>query len=440
MIVIQLANLSLVLGARRIFSDLSWAIQHDHKIGLIGPNGAGKSSLFKLITGEYSPEPGGAITRGRGVSVGYLPQQPETFQGQSVFESALAGNPRWEEIRQALHDVEERMGQPETYNQPKALARALELQQRLLEEYRVLDGDTYPGRVRQLLLGLGLEQEDFDKPVESLSGGQKKLVGLARLLLLRPSVLLLDEPDNHLDLNGKAYLERLIREYPGAVVIISHDRYLLDAAVTHITELEDGRLTTFAGDYTAFTDDKLIRLARQEELYRVQQREVGRLEAAIKRYAIWAKVYDNEKFAIRARSIQNRLDKLPRIDKPVTERRRMELELSGWRGSNKVLEIKGVEKSYGDQPVLRGDRDSAAPRRPGRADRRQRSRQVGAAAPGAGPGAARRRRDHRRSQRALRLLRPGARDPRPGNELDRHRAARHPGGRFDERGPRRLVP
>ncbi len=138
------------------------------------------------------------------------------------------------------------------------------------------------------------------------------------------------------------------------MVIISHDRYLLDAVVTHITELEDGKLTTFAGDYSLFILDKEEKLARQAELYHVQQREIGRIEAAIKRYAIWAKVYDSEKFAKRAKAIQNRLDKMERIDRPTLERRRMELALSGWRGSTKVLELIGLKKSFGASSPLRG--------------------------------------------------------------------------------------
>jgi len=185
-----------------------------------------------------------------------------------------------------------------------------------------------------------------------LSGGQKKLVGLAQLLLTRPDVLLLDEPDNHLDLAGKEFLERFIQEYSGAVVIISHDRYLLDAVVTHITEIEDGQLITFEGDYSSFIMDKQQRLARQNELYHVQQRQVARIEAAIKRYAIWAKTYDSEKFAKRAKAIQNRLDKMDRIDRPTLERRRMELRLRGWRGSQKVLEFKKVSKAFDDRVVL----------------------------------------------------------------------------------------
>ena len=154
-----------------------------------------------------------------------------------------------------------------------------------------------------LLLGLGLTEADFSKPIGTLSGGQKKLVGLARLLLARPAVLLLDEPDNHLDLAGKTFLEGLIRDYPGAVVLVSHDRYLLDAVVTHIAEIEDGRLTTFNGDYSNYVIDKEARLARQEELYQIQQRSIARMEAAIKRYAQW--VVFNDKFASRLRATRS---------------------------------------------------------------------------------------------------------------------------------------
>jgi ATP-binding cassette subfamily F protein 3 len=190
-----------------------------------------------------------------------------------------------------------------------------------------------------------------------LSGGQKKLVGLARLLLAKPSVLLLDEPDNHLDLSGKAYLERLIGEYPGAVVIVSHDRYLLDAAVTHITEIEDGKLTTFEGDYSSYMLDKEERLLRQQRMYSVQQREIHRLEISIKRLALWGKLYDNEKFIRRAQSMQKRLEKMDKIEKPLLERRKMDLQLNGWRGSNKVLELRGVDKFFGTNHLL-GDLNS----------------------------------------------------------------------------------
>ena len=354
MIQIQLSNITLVLGARRIFENLNWEIQTGQKIGLIGPNGVGKSSLFKLIEGEHVPELGGTVTRARSVSTGYLSQQPELDPTLTALDAALQGNPRVAEVYAELERVEASLGAPEVYGDERKLQRALERQHTLIEEYHALGGDGYPERVREILLGLGLAQSELTKPLSVLSGGQKKLVGLARLLLVRPDVLLLDEPDNHLDLPGKMYLERLIREYEGTVVMISHDRYLLDAAVTHIAELEDGKLSVFAGDYSSYVADKDLRLARQEELFHTQQHEIKRIEAAIKRFAIWGKIYDNEKFAAKAKSMQKRLDKMDKIEKPITDRRRMELTLNGWRGSNKVLELVSVSKSFGAKRVFSG--------------------------------------------------------------------------------------
>ena len=354
MIQIQLANISLVLGATHIFDNLSWEIQHEQKIGLIGANGAGKSSLYKLIVGEYAAEQGGSLTRARDLTVGYLAQTPELDLSQTALESAVDGNPRVAHVRSELVRVEESLGDPEVYGNERRLGRAIDKQQHLIEEYDALGGDTYEARVEEILLGLGLPSRDLSKPLSTLSGGQKKLIGLARLLLLHPDVLLLDEPDNHLDLPGKIYLEKLIRDYDGTVVIVSHDRYLLDAVVTHIAELEDGRMTVFEGDYSSYALDKEMRLARQAELYKVQQKEIGRLEAMIKRFAIWGKVYDNEKFAKKAKTMQKRLDKMDKMDKPVIERRKMDLNLRGYRGSNKVLELDGVKKAFGTHHVFNG--------------------------------------------------------------------------------------
>jgi ATP-binding cassette, subfamily F, member 3 len=351
MISISLANATLILGAKTIFKNLAWEIQHDQKIGLIGPNGAGKSSLFKLITGEYIPEPGGAIARAKGVTVGYLPQEPIFDPAVPAFQLTLDGNPRVAILERSLVDLEAQLGDPSVYQDENALYRVLELHEKILSEYDSLGGSSYQQRVHALLRGLGLPLEDIYKPVGMLSGGQKKLIGLARLLLANPDVLLLDEPDNHLDLPGKAYLESLIRNYSGAVVLISHDRYILDAVVTHIAEIEDGRLTTFTGNYTEFIIDKQERMARAEELFQIQQRTISRMELALKRYLQWVQVSD--KFASRVRSMETRLEKVKRLDRPILDYRRMGLELNGWRGSNNVLELVNVKKSY-DRPLLAG--------------------------------------------------------------------------------------
>jgi ATP-binding cassette subfamily F protein 3 len=350
MISITVSNATLILGAHTIFHDLSWEVQHDQKIGLIGPNGAGKSSLLKLITGEHTPEKGGIVIKAKGVTPGYLPQHPEFDPQRPAISLALEGNPRLLEVEAELQRVETKLGDPEVYNNSKALERTLDAQHKLLEEFEALGGLNYESWVRELLRGLGLPDSDFDKPVAALSGGQKKLVGLAQLLLARPSVLLLDEPDNHLDMPGKAYLEKLIIDYPGAVVIISHDRYLLDACVTHISEIEDGRISTFIGNYTEYIVDKEERLARQEELYQIQQREIARLEMALKRYKQW--VIINDKFASRMHAMEARIERIEKMDRPVLERRKMGLELNGWRGSNQVLEFVDVSKSFSHRSIL----------------------------------------------------------------------------------------
>ncbi len=352
MIALQLANVKLVLGAHVLFNGLSWEIQHDQKVGLIGPNGAGKSSLFKLMTAEYNPEPGGMITRARGISLGYLPQHPELPMDRTPIALAMEGNPRVAEVAASLQEVEASLGETGVYSNPGRLEKALARQQQLLEEYASFGGDGYSQRVHNLLISLGLPETDLEKPLSLLSGGQKKLVGLARLLMAAPSLLLLDEPDNHLDLPGKVYLEQLIREYPGAVVIISHDRYLLDACVTHIAEIEDGRLVCFSGDYSSYMLEKEERLARQQQMFEAQAHEIRRMQAAIKRLALWGKLYDNEKFAKRAKSMQIRLEKIEKIERPIMERKRMDLELNGWRGSSKVLELRGLAKAFGSRQVL----------------------------------------------------------------------------------------
>ncbi|HET9591076.1 MAG TPA: ABC-F family ATP-binding cassette domain-containing protein [Anaerolineales bacterium] len=350
MISITVSNATLILGSHTIFHDLYWEIQHDQKIGLIGPNGAGKSSLFKLITGEHSPEKGGAVIQAKGVTVGYLPQHPEFEPERTALALALEGNPRVAKIEEQLDQIESKLGDPEVYNNARTLERALDTQHKLLEEYESLGGMNYASRVRELLRGLGLPESDYEKPIGALSGGQKKLIGLARLMLSRPSVLLLDEPDNHLDMPGKAYLEKLIIDYPGAVVIISHDRYILDAIATHIAEIEDGRITTFNGNYTEYIIDKEERLARQEDLYQIQQREISRLEMALKRYKQWVQI--NDKFASRMHAMEARIERIEKIERPILERRRMDLTLNGWRGSNQVLELVEVSKSFQRTPDL----------------------------------------------------------------------------------------
>jgi len=345
MIAINLDKVSLTFLIEPLFTDISYEVHDDRCTGLIGPNGAGKSSLLKLLVGEISSDSGYVIRR-KGLSIGYLHQEPRLNPDHTVLQEALGASSELIKVEIELTQVENHLSDPNVYGDEKALSRSLTKQAGLLEEYSRLGGPSYQNRVRSTLISLGFKQSDLDLPVTVLSGGQKKLVGLAKLLITEPDLLLLDEPDNHLDLEGKKFLERTIRDYKGGVIIVSHDRYLLDLVVDEIVELEDGRLTRYPGNYSEYAYDKQLRLLRHEQLFKAQQKEITRLEQAAKRLLTWGKVYDNEKFIRRGRNILKRLDKIERIDKPILERKRMGLELAGWRGSNKVLEIKNLDKVF----------------------------------------------------------------------------------------------
>ena len=346
MIAVHLDAVSVTYIAKPVFTGLSWEIHDDRCVGLVGPNGAGKSTLLRLIAGQLTSDTG-FTKRKAGMTVGYLSQEPNFTPGHTVWEEARAASDKLTAINAALDRCERSMGDPAVYGDERALAKAVDEQARLLRQFEEAGGPAYEGRVRSTLIAMGFAPEtDFALPTDALSGGQKKLLGLAKLLILQPDLLLLDEPDNHLDLDGKAFLEQLIRGYKGGVVIISHDRYLLDVVADEIADLEDGRITVYPGNYSEFVFEKETRLLRQQQLFQAQQKEIDRLEQAAKRLLIWGRTYDNEKLIKRGKNIERRLERMERIDKPVLERRRMQLELSGWRGSNKVLNITALDKIF----------------------------------------------------------------------------------------------
>ena len=345
MIAVNLDKVSITYISDPVFENICWEIHDDRCVGLIGPNGSGKSTLLRLVYGELTSD-SGFIVRRKGLTIGYLEQEPRLDPTRTVLQEALSASTQIAQLESELAHLEAKLSEPAVYSQSKTLQRTLDQQARLLAEYTELGGPGYAGHVRSKLINLGFSENDFDLPSAALSGGQKKLLGLAKLLILQPDLLLLDEPDNHLDLEGKVFLERYILDYKGAVIIVSHDRYLLDLVVDEIVELEDGCLSHFPGSYSEYAYEKENLLARQQLRYQVQQKEINRLEQAAKRLLLWGKVYDNEKFSKRGRTILNRIDRLEREEKPVLERKRMGLELKGWRGSNKVLEINDLSKEF----------------------------------------------------------------------------------------------
>ncbi|HBX69863.1 MAG TPA: ABC transporter ATP-binding protein, partial [Chloroflexi bacterium] len=294
-----------------------------------------------------------------GLTVGYLPQEPNLNLENTLWAEVTSAHSELARVETELAQIEARLADPEVYGDEKRLARALDRQAHLLEEFTALGGPGFDGQVRALLLQLGFTETEFSLTIEVLSGGQKKLAGLAKLLITQPKLLLLDEPDNHLDLAGKDFLANFIRNYPGAVVIVSHDRYLLDLIADEIVDLDGGRLEVYPGNYSEYAFEKQTRLLRQQQMFQVQQKEVTRLEQSAKRLLMWGRTYDNVKFIRRGQNILKRIERMEKIDRPVLERKRMGLELSGWRGSNKVLEIAGLEKMFpltpGPSPLGRGE-------------------------------------------------------------------------------------
>jgi ATP-binding cassette subfamily F protein 3 len=349
--VARLDNVTQYFGGQLIFEKLAWEIYHDARIGLVGPNGAGKSSLLKLLAGVELPKSGSVFIR-RGVRVGYLPQEPEFDLTRTVIEEARDASPTLAALEREMERLAAQMGDPAIYNDERKLQRILDQHARAVAEFQDKGGLTFDNRVNATLRGLGFGDADFHLPMSALSGGQKKLVGLAKLLIEQPELLLLDEPDNHLDLNGKAFLEKLIADYAGAVVIVSHDRYLLDLVAEEIVELEDGTLTHYVGNYSEYAFEKKQRLLKQQQMYEIQQREIQRLEFSIRRLMGWG-AGQNEKFVRRARSMQKRLEKMDKVDKPHLQRKTMGVALAAQqRGSNKVLEINALRKSFDTNIVL----------------------------------------------------------------------------------------
>ncbi len=348
---LQLDHITVSYAVRTIFSDLSWAVQHRDRIGLIGPNGSGKSTLLKLIMGDVVPD-AGFITRARGLQIGYLPQDVLMPPDITLIEEAMTLPPRLAEIEEMLAHIEDRLGDPNVYGNDDKLARVLKQQEQLLESYEDLGGPQHASHVREILSSLGFDADDYELPAESLSGGQKKLVALTRLIAKRPDVLLLDEPDNHLDVEAKRRLETLLVNYDGAVIIVSHDRYLLDEVATEIAELEDGKLTIYKGNYTAYATERELQRLRQQQLYVAQQKEIARIEAAIKRFELWASMVVDERHIKQARSRRKMLKRMEangEIIEKVTERRQMGLQLNGWRGSTKALELKDLTMAFDNE-------------------------------------------------------------------------------------------
>ncbi len=355
MIVTDLAHVTRAHGDRTTFADLSWTIEDHARIGLIGPNGSGKSTLLRTIAGLEPPE-GGLVTRPRDLRIAYL-EQEQAPSDEVVMATLLGARPELVRIERDLAAVGARLADPAVAADMAALTGALEIQERLLHAFEQAGGPRLRNRAEGLLRELGIPRDHWDLPLAALSGGQRKLVGLAACLIGDPDLLLLDEPDNHLDLTRKETLERLLAEFAGAVVIVSHDRYLLDDTVERIGELEPtaggARLIVWQGNYSAYVVQKAIALRRQQQDYSSQQKEIARLEAAVKRFELWARLVVDERHIKQARNKQRQIDRMEKVERPVLERRRMALSFRPRiRGGAIAIRLEHAELALGGRPVI----------------------------------------------------------------------------------------
>jgi len=349
-LLIQAAGITHSFGGNRIFHDLSFEVREGDRVALIGENGTGKSTLFRIMARQLNPN-AGVVTYKRNLALGYLRQDSEVNPEQTLRQAVSSAGADLLTLEARMRALEARMATADA----TALTAVLDEYASCQERFDASDGYGHAARVATVLAGLGVAEERWDLPVGPMSGGERKMVGLARLLIEAPEVLLLDEPDNHLDLAGKAWLEGYIAAYRGAVAVISHDRYFLDRAVNRIFELEDGTIYPYVGGYTAYRAAKQERLIRQAQLYDQRQRELKVLKRSAEQLTEWAK--QNPKFAGRAQNRRRMLASeqadLAAIPTPVLNRERIRVDLEAQRGGALVLELRGVAKSYGDRAVLR---------------------------------------------------------------------------------------
>ncbi len=352
--ILRVSNITVAFGGRELYRDLSWSIGERDRVALVGPNGAGKSTLFKALLGELEPDRG-HVAMVAGFRIGHLPQDVDLAPGKSLIETAMIKPPELQATEAGLSEIEARLADPAVYGDAARLSRTLERHEALLADFERMNGARHASHVRELLAMLGFDAADYDRPNDALSGGQKKMVALVQLAAAAPDILLLDEPDNHLDMAGKQQLERFIHKYRGSVVIISHDRYLLDEIAGQTAELERGKLTIYHGNYSYYVNERQARRLRQQQQYVTQQKEIARLEAMIERFEAWARQVLSRKHMLAARQRRRMLEKMEErgeiIDK-VVDQRLMDFKVAGWRGSKKVLELKNVSMAFGDEPLF----------------------------------------------------------------------------------------
>ncbi|MBH0238341.1 ABC-F family ATP-binding cassette domain-containing protein [Methylobrevis albus] len=341
---IRLENISKQNSHRILFIEASASLLRGEKVGLVGPNGAGKTTLFRMITGEELPDEG-QVAVDRGTTVGYFNQDVGEMAGRSAAAEVMDGVGPVSEIAAELRDLEAAMADPDRLGEMDAIIeRYGEAQAR----YEELDGYALDGRAREVLAGLGFSQEMMDGDVGALSGGWKMRVALARILLMRPDVMLLDEPSNHLDIESLIWLEQFLKGFEGALMLTSHDRAFMNRIVNKIVEIDGGSLTSYSGDYEFYEQQRALAEKQQQAQFERQQAMLAKEIKFIERFKARAS---------HAAQVQSRVKKLDKIERVEPPRRRQTVSFDfppAPRSGEDVVSLKKVDKRYGSRTIYEG--------------------------------------------------------------------------------------
>ncbi|WP_316205703.1 ABC-F family ATP-binding cassette domain-containing protein [Bradyrhizobium sp. SZCCHNS1012] len=341
---IRLDNVSKQVGHQILFIEASAALQRGEKIGLVGPNGAGKTTLFRMISGREQPDEG-QVSIDRGVSIGYFNQDVGEMSGRSAVAEVMDGAGPVSSVAAELKELEAAMADPDRADEmDEIIARYGEV----LAQFEELDGYALDSRAREALAGLGFSEEMMDKDVGLLSGGWKMRVALARILLMRPDVMLLDEPSNHLDLESLIWLEHFLKGYEGALLMTSHDREFINRIINKVIEIDAGQLTTYSGDYDFYEQQRALNEQQQQAQYERQQAMLAKEIKFIERFKARAS---------HAAQVQSRVKKLDKIERVEPPKRRQTVAfdfLPAPRSGEDVVALKNVSKSYGSRRIYDG--------------------------------------------------------------------------------------
>ncbi|MBS1030113.1 ABC-F family ATP-binding cassette domain-containing protein [Gluconobacter cerinus] len=341
---IRLDNISKHNGQRVIFIEASAALLKGEKVGLVGPNGAGKSTLFRMITKQEEPDEGNVLTD-RGVTIGFFSQDVGEMSGHSAVAEVMNGAGAVSEVAAELAELEAAMADPERMDElDSIIERFGEVQSR----FEDLGGYALDGKAREVLHGLGFSQEMMDGDVSLLSGGWKMRVALGRILLMKPDVMLLDEPSNHLDLESLIWLEQFLAGYDGALLMTSHDRAFMNRIINKVIEIDGGNLTTFSGNYEFYEEQRALNEKHQQAQFERQQAMLAKEINFIERFKARAS---------HAAQVQSRVKKLDKIDRvePPKRRQAMSFEFApAPRSGDVVVNIQGVDKRYGSRTIYDG--------------------------------------------------------------------------------------